>query len=154
MKNTAIFFKVLADEARLQILWLLNNYNELCVCDIMAVLKITQSKASRHLATLVHAKLIKCRKDGLWSYYTLLPADDELIGDQLKTLMTNLSNRSEATALLTKLLAQLQSKKQVGSCVKKRKCKSTKSSLKNMPVIKPIKLCTKSAATTKRKNKW
>ena len=57
MKETARFFKVLADEARLQMLWLLFNRRELCVCDIMAVLEITQSKASRHLAALRNAGL-------------------------------------------------------------------------------------------------
>ncbi len=46
------FVKVLADEARLIMLWLLFNHRELCVCDIMAALEITQSKASRHLAAL------------------------------------------------------------------------------------------------------
>jgi hypothetical protein len=52
LKETARFFKVLADEARLKMLWLLFNHRELCVCDIMAALEITQSKASRHLAAL------------------------------------------------------------------------------------------------------
>jgi hypothetical protein len=45
LKETARFFKVLADEARLKMLWLLFNNRELCVCDIMATLEITQSKA-------------------------------------------------------------------------------------------------------------
>jgi ArsR family transcriptional regulator, arsenate/arsenite/antimonite-responsive transcriptional repressor len=44
MKDAAQFFKVLADEARLKMLWLLFNHRELCVCDIMAALEITQSK--------------------------------------------------------------------------------------------------------------
>ena len=57
MRETARFFKVLADEARLKMLWLLFHNRELCVCDIMAVLEITQSKASRHLAALRNAGL-------------------------------------------------------------------------------------------------
>ena len=52
VKETARFFKVLSDEARLQMLWLLFNNRELCVCDFMEVMEITQSKASRHLAAL------------------------------------------------------------------------------------------------------
>jgi len=51
MKDAAHFFKALADEARLKIIWLLFHHDELCVCDIMAALAVTQSKASRHLAT-------------------------------------------------------------------------------------------------------
>ena len=46
MKNEARLFKSLADETRLQIFWLLMAKEELCVCDIMGVLGITQSKAS------------------------------------------------------------------------------------------------------------
>ena len=80
MRDAAQFFKVLADEARLKILWLLFNHRELCVCDIMAALDITQSKASRHLGTLRHAGLVSDRKDGLWSYSALRPVDDELAG--------------------------------------------------------------------------
>ena len=64
MKDAAQFFKVLADEARLKIIWLLFHHEELCVCDIMAALGITQSKASRHLATLKHAGLVTDRKEG------------------------------------------------------------------------------------------
>ena len=67
MKDVAQFFKVLADEARLQMLWLLFNHQELCVCDFVAALEITQSKASRHLRTLWHGGLVTDRKDGLWS---------------------------------------------------------------------------------------
>ena len=55
MRDAAQFFKVLADEARLKMLWLLLNHRELCVCDFMAALEITQSKASRHLGTMRHA---------------------------------------------------------------------------------------------------
>jgi hypothetical protein len=49
--------RVLADEARRQMLWLLMKHRELCVCDLMGTLGIIQSKASRHLATLRHAGL-------------------------------------------------------------------------------------------------
>ena len=73
MKDTAEFFGVLADEARLKMLWLLFNHRELCVCDFMEVLGITQSKASRHLRILYRAGLVTDRRDGLWVYYALRP---------------------------------------------------------------------------------
>ena len=40
MRETARFFKVLADEARLKMLWLLFHRRGLCVCDIMAILEM------------------------------------------------------------------------------------------------------------------
>jgi ArsR family transcriptional regulator, arsenate/arsenite/antimonite-responsive transcriptional repressor len=52
MKYEARVFRSLADETRLSILCLLMQHEELCVCDIMGVSEITQSKASRHLRYL------------------------------------------------------------------------------------------------------
>lgn len=70
MRNSAELFKALADETRLRILNLLVR-GELCVCDIMAVLDIGQSKASRHLAYLRNVGLVEDRRNGVWMYYTL-----------------------------------------------------------------------------------
>jgi ArsR family transcriptional regulator len=118
VKETARFFKVLADEARLQMLWLLFNKRELCVCDIMAVLEITQSKASRHLAALRNAGLATDRKEGLWSYYSLRSVDDPDIKAQLKLLRASLSKRTDAKQLLMKLNAWLKAKKSGEICLK------------------------------------
>jgi ArsR family transcriptional regulator len=49
MKAEAWLFKSVANYTRLNILWLLMGQEELCVCDIMRTLGITQSKVSRHL---------------------------------------------------------------------------------------------------------
>jgi ArsR family transcriptional regulator len=118
VKDTARFFRVLADEARLQMLWLLFNKRELCVCDIMAVLEITQSKASRHLASLRNAGLATDRKEGLWSYYSLRPIEDPDIQAQLKLLWTSLSKRSDAKQLLKKLNTWLKAKKSGEICTR------------------------------------
>ena len=118
LKETARFFKVLADEARLQMLWLLFNNRELCVCDFMEVLEITQSKASRHLAVLRNAGLATDRREGLWSYYSLRPADDKLAEAHLKLLKASLSKRADARQLLLKLNAWLKAKKSGETCIK------------------------------------
>ena len=118
MRETARFFKVLADEARLKMLWLLFNNRELCVCDIMAVLEITQSKASRHLAALRNAGLVTDRKEGLWSYYSLHHVKDELAAAHLKLLRANLSKRADSKQLLTKLNVWFKAKKSGDTCLK------------------------------------
>jgi len=115
MKKVASFFKVLADEARLNMLWLLFNRQELCVCDFMAVLEITQSKASRHLRTLYNAGLVADRREGLWVHYSLLPAADDFARAFLETLSTTLAGRQEAVELKKKLEAWLAQKDQT-SC--------------------------------------
>ena len=63
-------FKAFADENRLRILYLLTK-GEQCVCDLMSVLKMGQSKVSRHLSYLRRAALVTGRKEGLWVYYSL-----------------------------------------------------------------------------------
>ena len=68
LKESEVIFAALADATRFRILNLLNE-GELCVCDVMKVLKVPQSKISRHLAYLRRAKLVEARKEGLWMYY-------------------------------------------------------------------------------------
>jgi len=63
-------FKAFADENRLRLLHLLRQ-GEQCVCDLMDVLNMGQSKVSRHLSYLRRAGLVKHRKEGLWVYYSL-----------------------------------------------------------------------------------
>src|SRR5215211_2715857 len=63
-------FKALADQTRLRILGLLLA-GEVCVCDIHDSLRISQPKASRHLAYLRRAGLVETRRDGLWIHYRL-----------------------------------------------------------------------------------
>jgi ArsR family transcriptional regulator len=118
MKDAAQFFKVLADEARLKIIWLLFHHEELCVCDIMAALGITQSKASRHLATLKHAGLVTDRKDGLWSHYALRPVEDELAKTHLALLRRSLAERADAASLLKTLHRWLDGKKPGMACAR------------------------------------
>jgi len=62
--------KALSDETRLRILNLLYE-RELCVCDVMNILQISQAKASRHLIYLKKAGLVKDRKYAQWAYYSV-----------------------------------------------------------------------------------
>jgi ArsR family transcriptional regulator len=68
-------FRAFSDRTRLRILHLLNE-QEHCVGDLVAILRIAQPTASRHLAYLRRAGLVVVRKAGLWSYYSLARADD------------------------------------------------------------------------------
>jgi len=72
MKKQARFFKALADETRLQILALLSWRGELCVCDIMTVLGLTQSKVSRHLRYLTQAGILEDERRGIWVSYRIV----------------------------------------------------------------------------------
>jgi ArsR family transcriptional regulator, arsenate/arsenite/antimonite-responsive transcriptional repressor len=132
LKETARFFKILSDEARLQMLWLLFNNRELCVCDFMEVLEITQSKASRHLAALRNAGLATDRKEGLWSYYSLCPVGDELAEAHLKLLKASLSKRADSKQLLIKLNAWLKAKNS-GECARNARTVKSNSTSNYLP---------------------
>ncbi len=112
MKSEARLFKSLADETRLKILWLLMAKEELCVCDIMGVLGITQSKASRHLRYLYHLGWVTDRREGVWMNYRLSIAPGSPKEKQLKLLAEILSSRSEAQALQDRLEKWLAAKGQ------------------------------------------
>jgi ArsR family transcriptional regulator len=70
MLQTVQMFRAVADETRLRILNLLQQ-RELCVCQIVEVLGLGQSKVSRHLAHLRNAGLVNDRRDATWMYYSL-----------------------------------------------------------------------------------
>jgi len=63
--------KSLADETRLRILKILRERDELCVCEIMQALDISQTRASRNLGILKDAGFVKDRREGLWIYYSI-----------------------------------------------------------------------------------
>ncbi len=72
MENVAALFQSLDEEIRLRILALLLEEEELCVCDLMAVLQLPQSTVSRHLAILKGVGWLKDRREGVWSYYSIV----------------------------------------------------------------------------------
>jgi ArsR family transcriptional regulator len=111
MKHEARFFKSLADETRLQILWLLMVKEELCVCDIMGALGITQSKASRHLRYLFNVGLVADRRDGLWMYYRISAPAGSWQEKQLK-LMAEMVQDQPATKDLRQRLENWLQRKQ------------------------------------------
>jgi len=63
--------KALADATRLHIIYLLMTRGEMCVCELMPSLALSQSIVSFHLKTLKCAGFITARKEGKWMYYTL-----------------------------------------------------------------------------------
>ena len=65
-------FHALSDPIRLSILELLRG-GERCVCDLQGDLDTAQSKLSFHLKVLKEAGIVTDRREGRWSYYTIVP---------------------------------------------------------------------------------
>lgn len=73
--DLADFFKAFSDSTRIKILQALFQ-EELCVCDLAALLDMTQSAISHQLRVLKGNRLVKFRRDGKVIYYSL--ADDHV----------------------------------------------------------------------------
>ncbi len=70
IKNISSFFKIMGDPTRIKIINALLD-NELCVCDIAEVMKMTHSAVSHQLRLLRETDLVKFRKEGKVVYYSL-----------------------------------------------------------------------------------
>ena len=78
----------LAEPTRLAAIRLLHDGSELCVCDLMRRLHITQSRMSRHMQILKRAGLVVDRRDAQWVRYRL---DPDLAGNIRKLIDAALS---------------------------------------------------------------
>lgn len=70
-----VLFKAFADPTRLRVLSLLAA-GELCVCDIVELLKLPQPTVSRHLAALRHAGLVDVTREWKFAHYRLASPGD------------------------------------------------------------------------------
>ncbi len=96
-------FAALSDPTRLRLLSLLRG-GEICVCDLFGALSIPQPTASRHLAILRRAGLVRVRKQGLWCYYALAEPQSGLQARVLDALASADSVESERDVVrLTKV---------------------------------------------------
>ena len=70
-QSLASLFKTLSEPVRLRIIHLLLKQGELCVCDLVATLGLSQSVVSRHLAYLRNNNLVTPRREGVWIHYRI-----------------------------------------------------------------------------------
>lgn len=98
MKHLAQTIKALSDPIRLRIVLLLQSEGELCVCDLMAVLKLPQSTVSRHLAYLKRSCWVDIRREGVWMHYTLSRESCDICKELLLILKQHAGTLSEAAA--------------------------------------------------------
>jgi len=63
--------RAVADETRARALMALRG-RELCVCQIVELLRLAPSTVSKHMSILKQAGLVRLRKEGRWVYYRLV----------------------------------------------------------------------------------
>jgi ArsR family transcriptional regulator len=86
--HMAQIFQALSDPTRVRLISSLLS-TELCVCDIAAILGMTQSAVSHQLRVLRDQRLVKARKEGRVVYYTL---DDEHIKDLMSRTLEHIKH--------------------------------------------------------------
>jgi len=70
MREVLDLIKLLSDESRLRILLLLSK-KELCVCQVLGVLNMSQPLISRNLSLLLKAGFLKDRREGKLMFYSI-----------------------------------------------------------------------------------
>ena len=80
-------FRAFSDPIRLRILSLVQP-GELCVCDLVEILRLPQPTISRHLSYLRRARLVTVRQEGSWNYYALTPSRSAFHTKLLECLST------------------------------------------------------------------
>ena len=74
-------FRIFGDSTRIRILYVLFE-SEMCVCDIAALLGMTQSAISHQLRSLKQSRLVKARREGKTVFYSLADGHVRTILDQ------------------------------------------------------------------------
>ncbi|MGG7034941.1 MAG: ArsR/SmtB family transcription factor [Flavobacterium sp.] len=78
------------NEVRLKILFLLEEENELCPCDLSDILGMSIPAISQHLRKLKDGSIVQTRRSGQTIFYSLKPENMEI----LKPLFMHISNKS------------------------------------------------------------
>jgi len=95
-------FSALSNEIRLRCLMLMQLEGELCVCELIHALNLSQPMISRHLALLRDNGLVKDRRAGQWVYYSISPELDEWAKNILQiTALANCEQSPFSDDLLT-----------------------------------------------------
>jgi ArsR family transcriptional regulator len=110
MKHLAQTIKAISDPIRLRIVLLLQAEGELCVCDLMAVLKLPQSTVSRHLAYLKRNCWVDIRREGVWMHYALSRESCDICKELLLILKQHACTLPEAESDRIALAAFLKDK--------------------------------------------
>lgn len=95
------FYKNLAEETRLNILLLISIETQLCVCEFVHAMELSQPKISRHLAQLRKHGLLTDKKVGKWVFYSISEDIPQWQKDSIELCVVN--NQQHIQPLTDKL---------------------------------------------------
>ncbi|MCG6880583.1 MAG: metalloregulator ArsR/SmtB family transcription factor [Deltaproteobacteria bacterium] len=103
MKKFTEVMKALSDPNRVKILKML-QHRSMCVCELRAMLQVSQPTVSKHLKILERAGLVNSRKDGLWVDYFLSDGGDSPYAGSLLGNLRHWLEKDEDISRLTNRL--------------------------------------------------
>jgi ArsR family transcriptional regulator len=84
----ASLFKALADPARVKIISMLLNADELCACDVATGIGKSAATTSHHLSLLRTSGLVTSQRRGTWIYYRVVPERLDQLSGALRLTVT------------------------------------------------------------------
>jgi DNA-binding transcriptional ArsR family regulator len=108
MEKIVEIMKAASDPTRIRILMALQK-QELCVCQITALLELAPSTISKHMSILKHAGFLKSRKEGKWIYYRINNTAANIVEQKILKILNEqlcikdeiVSDRSKLEKILT-----------------------------------------------------
>lgn len=97
--------KSLADGSRMRVIAALMENGELCVCQIVEMLRLATATVSRHMSILQNARLVQSRKDGRWVYYRLAEPFPRPLREWLRDALSDAGEIEADRALLETILS-------------------------------------------------
>lgn len=91
LTHTTKVFNLAGNAARLKILFLLYQEDEMCPCDLSDVLDITVGGISQHLRKLKDGGIIKDKKVGQTVFYSLVEENIDIV----RPVLESLSNQTQ-----------------------------------------------------------
>ncbi|NTU41868.1 MAG: metalloregulator ArsR/SmtB family transcription factor [Nitrospirales bacterium] len=115
MQKITELFKILSDESRVRILMLLHE-KELCVCQMVAVLGLSQPLISRNLSLLAKAGFLDARREGKLMFYKKKKA----LARRNSLILSFLKETAETDKIILKDISSLREceeyQRMVGKC--------------------------------------
>jgi ArsR family transcriptional regulator, arsenate/arsenite/antimonite-responsive transcriptional repressor len=99
----ASLFKALSEPVRVRLVALLLQRDELCVCDLIDAMALSQSVVSRHLAYLRNRVLVTASRRGVWMYYQINPETRASLAPLWSLISTNAALNKELSEDLQRL---------------------------------------------------
>ena len=91
-------FKAFSDEARVRIIHLLNQCDEMTITDLETILEFTQTKTSRHVTYLRNSGLLNIRKQDQWVFYSIKDEVQEIVEQVLEFLLKDIQLQKDLDA--------------------------------------------------------